>query len=378
MAGPIMTLFQEGGGPGVVFSLFLLLLLVPFVLVGLTVAIVGLLVLIGHSEIELSGGKLRAIERAGPLHWTRSRPADAIRRLEFSSAPVLGVSGQPITSGPLANLDRIRAVFDQAKPLILADAYPVEWLRPLADDLARRCPLLTGKSLLPAKLPVIDVFEVPAALAEFVDVFEIPAALTEFRERDNQPADSTAFLDETLHGLTITLPPTGLLGSTSSRVLFIFGLSWCGLALFISLFVSGVIPAALPAVANGQGTFWPIAVGILSLFGAIGIGLLLTAYDLGRREVFLDVVGDTLMISQTGLFGGKKREWPREQIVDIRTGPGGWSTDSEGNSWPIIELQIHVKEGKKVGLLMGRDEAELSWIATVLRRALQVPSDQGS
>jgi hypothetical protein len=355
MAGPIMTFFQAGG-PGEMFSLFLLCLLVPFVLVGLSLAAVGLFFLNGHSEIELSGGTLRAIERAGPMHWTGSRPADAIRRLKFSSGKV---NGRPVTRGPLANLAELRAEFDQAKPLVLADAYPAAWLRPLADDLARRCPLASEESPCPTEPPVIEVIEVPAAP-------------TEFRERDTQPAGSTAILDETLHGLTITLPPAGLWRGTSTRVLFIFGLFWCGLTLFVSV---GFIVGEVPGVANDQGAFWLIVVGILSLFGAIGIGLMLTAFEMGRREVFLDVVGDSLMVSQTGLFGGKKREWPREQVADIRTGPSGWSTGSEDHPRPIIELQIHVKKGKKVGLLMGRDEAELFWIATVLRRALRVPSD---
>jgi len=45
------------------------------------------------------------------------------------------------------------------------------------------------------------------------------------------------------------------------------------------------------------------------------------------------------------------------------------------NNRPVIELQVHPRVGKKVGLLAGRDETELRWMATQLRRALKVPAN---
>jgi hypothetical protein len=39
-----------------------------------------------------------------------------------------------------------------------------------------------------------------------------------------------------------------------------------------------------------------------------------------------------------------------------------------------MELQIHPVGGKKAGFLSGRDNEELRWVATRLRRALKVPS----
>jgi hypothetical protein len=44
------------------------------------------------------------------------------------------------------------------------------------------------------------------------------------------------------------------------------------------------------------------------------------------------------------------------------------------NDVPIIELQIHPVSGKKAGFFAGRDEQELLWMATELRRALQLPA----
>ena len=44
----------------------------------------------------------------------------------------------------------------------------------------------------------------------------------------------------------------------------------------------------------------------------------------------------------------------------------------EVNYKPVLELQIHPAGEKKVGLFAGRDELELQWIATVLRKKLNV------
>ena len=80
------------------------------------------------------------------------------------------------------------------------------------------------------------------------------------------------------------------------------------------------------------------------------------------------VNGTGLHVAQAGLFGAKRWDWPREEIADIRAGPSGM----EVNNRPVLELQVHPRSGKKAGFLAGRDEAELRWMATRLRRALRV------
>jgi hypothetical protein len=77
-------------------------------------------------------------------------------------------------------------------------------------------------------------------------------------------------------------------------------------------------------------------------------------------------VGEQLMVMQSGPLGSKRWEWPREKVARIAVGPSGMAV----NDVPVLELQIHAKAGKKMGLLAGRDEAELHWLATRLRRAL--------
>jgi hypothetical protein len=64
----------------------------------------------------------------------------------------------------------------------------------------------------------------------------------------------------------------------------------------------------------------------------------------------------------------------REDIADIRAGPSG----REVNDRPVLELQVHPRKGKKVGLLAGRNEEELRWMAAQLRRALELSTATGS
>jgi hypothetical protein len=96
------------------------------------------------------------------------------------------------------------------------------------------------------------------------------------------------------------------------------------------------------------------------------IAILLAAINMGRRRAVLAVVDDTVMIYQAGLFRAKRHEWPAGAIAEIRTGPSGMTV----NNVPVPELQIHPKDGNKLGLLAGRDVNELRWLATMLRQAL--------
>jgi hypothetical protein len=41
------------------------------------------------------------------------------------------------------------------------------------------------------------------------------------------------------------------------------------------------------------------------------------------------------------------------------------------NDEPVLELQIYSANGKKEGMLAGRDDEELRWMASRLRRALR-------
>jgi len=77
-----------------------------------------------------------------------------------------------------------------------------------------------------------------------------------------------------------------------------------------------------------------------------------------------------LQVAQIGIFGAKKWDWNRENIGAIRADASGM----EINNMPVIELRIQPVNGKKVGFFAGRDQQELAWMASELRRALKVPA----
>ena len=55
-------------------------------------------------------------------------------------------------------------------------------------------------------------------------------------------------------------------------------------------------------------------------------------------------------------------------IAAIRADASGMAV----NNVPVIELQVHPQHGKKAGFFAGRDEQELRWMASELRRTLKV------
>jgi hypothetical protein len=346
----IVKAVLQPAGPGPQADASFAVLSVPFIVMGLVFIVLGLFLVADHTDIEIKDGRLRVIERAGPFYWTRSRPADRIRKMEISTTPVK-VNDQPVTSGPLADFGILMAECEGAKRFLVVFGYPRNWLKLLAAELARRCNLATGETLVADKQPAIEIVEAPLD----------PTA---FRERPDQPAGSKAVLERHADGLTLTLPPAGVW--RGSKGLFVFSLLWLALTFAVG---GGFVVVAVSGGMKGMGEGAWLPLLIFPLFLIAGIAMLLSAINMGRRQAVFAVVGDTLMVLQTGIFGVKRREWSREQLADVRTGPSGM----EINDKPIIELQIHPTEGKKFGLLAGRDEAELQWVATVLRHGLCVP-----
>jgi hypothetical protein len=79
------------------------------------------------------------------------------------------------------------------------------------------------------------------------------------------------------------------------------------------------------------------------------------------------------MVIQTGLFGAKQREFPPGDLDDVRVGPSGMTVNDE----PVLELHIIDGGGMKFGLLAGRSQEELRWLAAELRAVLPGAADPG-
>jgi hypothetical protein len=121
-----------------------------------------------------------------------------------------------------------------------------------------------------------------------------------------------------------------------------------------------------------QGSYGPIAITVV--FWAFALAVSLPAYHHAYAQLALAVAGDELEMIETSKVRTRRRSWNRADLTDIRSGDNGWASGGdESNLSPVAELHILPKGDKRVGLLAGRDVAEVRWIATVLRRALRLP-----
>jgi hypothetical protein len=192
------------------------------------------------------------------------------------------------------------------------------------------------------------------------DRWSEPQGVDDVAPLPSRPAGSPIEINRFDDGISITVPPAGLW--RGSKGLFFFGLLWCG---FMTVFTAVMLGAG--AFSDIEANIWLVLL-FVALFWLVGIGLLLGGINMGKRQAGLAVAGGTLMILQTGLFGKKQREWPLSDLSSIHVGPSGM----EVNGVPVLQLQIHDADGKQVGLLAGRSDEELEWLAHELRTAAQL------
>lgn len=317
--------------PNLIFGLFPLI----FVFAGMLPLGIGLAILFGRSRVEWRDGQLVATEFVGPFRWTRRLPRKPIRRLEVSQA-TSSSGGAP--AKPMPRFSGLAVEFEDGSKKIVALGYPVEWMRACADELKGY---------------------VSTTTAAPVEIIETVGQRSEEREVLQQPATSRVLVERSPGYLRCTIPPAGLW--RGSKGLFFMGIFWCG---FMVVFSALMLKDGLKN--SGWGAVGMFA--FILLFWAIGIAILTAAVNLGKRTATFTVSGHHLSITNRSLFGLKQWELSRAEIAALRADASGM----EVNDKPVLELQIHPATGKKIGLLAGRDEEEIRWLATELRRALQV------
>jgi hypothetical protein len=353
-------LAATSGGPDL-FHVALALIGVPLFLAGLVPLALGLAVLGGHSEIEIQAGRLRSIERAGPFHWSWSRPVDKLRRLQVHIGKGQ-VNGRPIQHGPLAELAALEAQFDGARSLVMALGYPRAPLLALADELAQYCRLSNPQPTLGGASPAVEVIHHDS------DDAEEPGEVTAPQEVPPQPTGSDIRLDQRPDGLTLTVPARGFWKGSAG--LGCFSVAWLA---FCAVFVV----AALQGGVTVNSRSLPLgALLAFALFPAVGLAMFIAALTMARRKAIIDVIGGadaahpaTLLVTHGSVFGNKQHQWPADQLQAIRVGPSGTSV----NGKPLMQLHIVPRAGRRLGLFTGRKDEELRWLASLLRAALGTP-----
>jgi hypothetical protein len=367
----------------------------------------GLALLVGHTEIELRARTLFAGNRVGWLRRGQQWPLYRLNRIQvFDVLPeatsanqlraAMSVAPDNSKSAIARHLHLLTAVLDNGQRVVLALAYPKPLLESVAQELSeqiaharkqlseeanagvtRRAPphpelaLAAQRAFGPPPTEEAGAIETGPAIGIPELIAEAKEARRKRAEPDvfDQPPESRAQVDWFDDGgITFRIPPAGVWKGSAGA--FPFGVLFAAVTAGFTLLFAGA------GIAQGQGVWG--ALGIMSLFWIASAALLVVGYVMGTRESAVAVVGDKVMVMQTGLRQAKRREWPRSEVKTARVGPSG----TEVNDKPIPELQLHGAQGKLFGMLAGHDVRELQWIATLIRQALKSAepgsSDQSS
>jgi hypothetical protein len=323
---------------------------------------VGVFGAFGAQEIELRGQRVRGAARIGPFRVGRWIPIDQIKQFAIKR-PEAKSEGSPSLNKP-----RLFAVREGKKDAQLAFGVRPT-LKDLAADLSRRCGLALPDKLMhddepPIEEEGVDADEPSGELADEAIIERSPGvpgpSAGVVLDTPPQPAKSKAVLTRNADGITIDFPPPGFRGQ--AKGLLAFGILWTGCV--------GVIFGFLVVMrATGGNNKPPLPMfAFLGVFILIGVGLLLGAFSIARRQAVFDVVNGALLVTTKGLRGVKTWQWDAGAVKDIRVGPSG----TEVNNRPIMELQVIPSDDKKVGFLSWRDDDEIRWVAGELRAAAGV------
>jgi hypothetical protein len=163
--------------------------------------------------------------------------------------------------------------------------------------------------------------------------------------------------DRSPEGLVLTVPEEH---HGEALIAVLFGLVCSGLGICGGVGTALSDPARLP---------WP-GYAVLAIFAILGLAFVVAGIRKGgQRELVLRVADNTLYFEGKSAFGATKLRWAREQIADINVE----HVDTGETRFWALQVAPYPGEGETCGLLRERDEAELRWVATLLRRELGVP-----
>jgi hypothetical protein len=177
-------------------------------------------------------------------------------------------------------------------------------------------------------------------------------------DMERQPLDSRVRCESRDATATLSVPRAGFRGAASM---------W-QVAVIVNVVV-GIMMAVFGLLGAFHDSWIPFV--FFALFFCVGAWLVILAAQMTVERTDFAAGHGRLSAVRTGLLGVKRYAWAREEIAAIRAGPSSTIVQNER----LMQLQIVPRTGKPVGLLTGRAANELAWIATLLRRALDVPAE---
>jgi hypothetical protein len=332
----------------------------PFLLVGCIPILAGVAILFSHhAEIQITAAHLIAREHIGPFRFPRRRPLSAITALIVGPSNVVAPVGSPEAALHAIRVEcspphkSLRAAWRYSPDTVAAVA------QFLADELERHRRTITLRDDAP-KSPVSLSFDLPKPEPALAPAARLPAS----ELPPPQPANSTITFLPTPDALTFIIPRTGFRGTAGFFLLF--ALFWntitccVGGGFLVSWFQQPTLGDLFPFV-------------FIFLFLAIGVGLALTAVQTAFRKAVLLASRDSLVFTQTGPIRNTEHQWSPVDLTAIRVENSG----TEVNDRPLKQLQVHFTRNNAPshrGVLTGRDETELRWLAATLRAFYRVDS----
>lgn len=314
-----------------------------FIIVGLMTARLGLLTLLpSHAEILITPTHLLLRDVAGPIRRTVGAPRHKIESLRVQT-PGPGEKTFPIADYWLLTVT-LHSGATRSGPCY----YPADLLTGLAHALSRDLqvnPTLSAGAAPEAAIPVI--VEGQAADSDAA------------RRKPPQCAIDVARVGD---ALMISIPPSGFRGA--ARLSLVFDIMWLGFCLFFTVFmVAGML---LDRAGGNPAGGSLLALLMLLPFWAVGVAMGLYSWQMARRKAVLVINAESVVFTQTGPVRNSEKSWPRGAITGAAVGPSG----VEINERPVLQVQLQLASGKHFGMLTGRPEPELYWVAGEIQRAL--------
>ncbi|MCR9244095.1 MAG: hypothetical protein NXI31_03630 [bacterium] len=309
----------------------------PFALVGLLVALLGLAIGSSHAIVRVLDGRIERVERLGLLGFQRSVARERVGRLEIVEMPVR-VNGRRVRGvGHLV----FRGADASTRLMAAGFYYPDAVLQDLASLLAEELELEASGGVVAVAASDERRPDVPAAAAP--------------------PAGSGIVIERNAAGLMITVPKPGWKGLP--RLLVIFG----------GVFVLFPVAIGTAIVMTDPESLW-MMIAFISLFVVAGSLIVGWGIVMAGRHALLAIVQGSFVVRRIRpFFGVKVYEWPAGTVRDIRVQDSSTSV----NDRPLRQLSIR-GAGQDLALLTGQKEAELQWLAGTLCEGLGIGSAESA
>ena len=309
-------------------------------------------------EITIADSKVVYREKLGWFSFKKITTFEQIESIRLSSpfdlAESSGRSAQTVSLGAGWLPDDLGTIFlTRKKSNVLAPLYPAELLVEAA--------VLIQRELAAAGKPdvqVVDGMDVSSSV-DSVEAHSLVSGQKIVNADDEPldlPAESKIEVTEQDDTSVFRVPSSGLW--KGSHGLFFFSVLWNG---FMVVFTSAMF---LNDGENGEG-IW-VAVAVISLFWAVGLGMMVYAIYLGKQTAMIGVREGSLFIERKTIFGTNWTEFEPGQVASVEVGASGMAV----NDVPVMQLHVYPRGKDKIGMFTQLADDELAWLAQNLRRQL--------